>query len=70
MSESAEIAVLVAQALLRIPEPEARLVEEFHYDRRKVSQLAASYGVSERAIEGRLRRARERLRKEIELALS
>jgi len=69
VSESAEIASLVARALLRIPEPEARLIEAFHYDRYKVAQLAVSYGVSERAIEGRLRRARERLRHEIELTL-
>jgi RNA polymerase sigma-70 factor (ECF subfamily) len=69
VSESADIAALVARALERIPEAEARLVEAFHYDRYNVAQLATSYGVSERAIEGRLRRARARLRREIELTL-
>jgi DNA-directed RNA polymerase specialized sigma24 family protein len=54
---------------MRIPQAEARLLESFHYDRFKMSQLAEAYGVSERAIEGRLRRARERLRKELELTL-
>ena len=69
LSESGVIAALVNDALLRIPQAEARLLESFHYDRFKMSQLAEAYGVSERAIEGRLRRARERLRKELETTL-
>ncbi|HTI64831.1 MAG TPA: sigma-70 family RNA polymerase sigma factor [Gemmatimonadaceae bacterium] len=69
VSESAEAASLVSQALLRIPQNEAKLLETFHYDRLKMSQLAALYGISERAVEGRLRRARERLRREVEIAL-
>ena len=54
---------------MRIPRAQARLLESFHFERFKVSQLATSYGISERAIEGRLRRARERLRHEIEITL-
>lgn len=69
VSESAEVASLVTQALGRIPEAEAKLLETFHYDRMKMSQLAELYGISERAVEGRLRRARERLRHELEIAL-
>jgi RNA polymerase sigma-70 factor (ECF subfamily) len=69
VAESAEVASLVTQALDRIPEAEAKLLETFHYDRMKMSQLAALYGISERAVEGRLRRARERLRRELEVAL-
>src|ERR1041385_5526145 len=61
VSESAEAASLVTQALGRIPEAEAKLLETFHYDRMKMSQLAELYGVSERAIQGRLGRARERV---------
>ena len=68
-TESAEVASLVTQALDRIPQAEAKLLETFHYDRMKMSQLAALYGISERAVEGRLRRARERLRRELEIAL-
>jgi len=44
-------------------------LETFHYDRLKMSQLAEIHGISERAVEGRLRRARERLRRELESAL-
>jgi len=69
VSESAEIASIVSQALLRLPQREARLLEAFHYDRCKMSQLAEAYGISERAVEGRLRRARERLRRELEITL-
>ena len=63
--DSAEIASLVNGALARIPPHEARLLEAFHFERCRVVQLATLYGISERAIEGRLRRARERLRHEL-----
>lgn len=69
VNESAEIASVVSHALLRLPEAEARLLESFHYDRFKMSQLAEAYGISERAVEGRLRRALERLRRELEITL-
>jgi RNA polymerase sigma factor (sigma-70 family) len=69
VSDSAEVASIVSQALARIPQAEARLLETFHYDRLKMSQLAELYGISERAVEGRLRRARERLRRELEITL-
>ena len=69
VSDSAEVASLVSHALTRIPPAEAQLLETFHYDRLKMSQLAEAYGISERAVEGRLRRARERLRREIEITL-
>jgi RNA polymerase sigma-70 factor (ECF subfamily) len=67
ISDSEEIAARVNRALERLPPNEARLLEAFHYERRRVAQLALAYGISERAVEGRLRRARERLRDELEL---
>jgi RNA polymerase sigma-70 factor (ECF subfamily) len=69
VADSAEIATVVNQALAKLPKEEARLLESFHYDRCRTAQLAESYGVSERAIEGRLRRARQRLRRELEITL-
>jgi RNA polymerase sigma-70 factor (ECF subfamily) len=69
MNDSAEIAALVRQALGRIPPAEAKLLETFHFDGLKMSQIAEGAGLSERAIEGRLRRARERLRRELETTL-
>jgi RNA polymerase sigma-70 factor, ECF subfamily len=69
IDDSAEITSLVTNALLRIPKQEAALLESFHFEKRKVAELAVSYGTTERAIEGRLRRARERLRNELTITL-
>jgi RNA polymerase sigma-70 factor (ECF subfamily) len=69
VAESAEVAAAVTRALAKIPSAEAELLEAFHFERRKVAQIAESKGVSERAIEGRLRRARERLRRELEITM-
>jgi RNA polymerase sigma-70 factor (ECF subfamily) len=69
LGDSRELAAVVTRALSRIPKPEAQLLEAFHFERSRVAQLAERYGISERAIEGRLRRARERLRRELELTL-
>jgi RNA polymerase sigma-70 factor (ECF subfamily) len=68
IGESAAIAALVNQALARLPTSEAQLLEEFHFERHRVRHLAERHGISERAVEGRLRRARERLRHELEVA--
>jgi RNA polymerase sigma-70 factor (ECF subfamily) len=69
VSDSTAIVSALTNALARLPKAEAALLESFHFERNKMSQLATSYGVSERAIEGRLRRARERLRRELEITL-
>jgi DNA-directed RNA polymerase specialized sigma24 family protein len=46
------------------------LLKAFHYDERAVAEIASSAGLSERAVEGRLRRARQNLRREIEAELT
>src|ERR1043166_1197500 len=69
VDDSTEIASVVSHALTLLPQGEARLLEEFHYDHYKVAQLAERYGISERAVEGRLRRARERLRRTLIVTL-
>jgi RNA polymerase sigma-70 factor (ECF subfamily) len=68
-SESAEIAAVVNHALERLPGRQSRLLEAFHFERNSVEQIARAFGLSERAVEGRLRRARIKLRKELEAAL-
>jgi RNA polymerase sigma-70 factor (ECF subfamily) len=65
-SDSAEVAAVVSQALARLPARQSQLLEAFHFDRCRSSQIAESLGISERAVEGRLRRARECLRRELE----
>jgi RNA polymerase sigma-70 factor (ECF subfamily) len=69
VTESVAAASAVNDALSRIPQAEAQLLEAFHFDRFSMSELASSHGISERAIEGRLRRARERLRQELVVTL-
>ncbi|MEP6730633.1 MAG: sigma-70 family RNA polymerase sigma factor [bacterium] len=57
---------LVERAIARLPFRQMRLIEEFHFERRPVAEIANTLGLSERAVEGRLRRARQSLRHEIE----
>jgi|SRR5215204_1563628 len=65
-ADSESIQSAVTGALTRIPAEQACLIEAFHFDDRAMSQIAKSAGLSERAVEGRLRRARQRLRRELE----
>jgi RNA polymerase sigma-70 factor, ECF subfamily len=57
---------LVERALDRLPTVQMRLLEAFHFERRPVSDIATSLGLTERAVEGRLRRARINLKRQIE----
>ena len=57
---------LVERALGRLPIPQFRLLEAFHFKRQRVSEIAEAQGISDRAVEGRLRRARQQLRHQIE----
>lgn len=67
--DSAAATTVVNQALARMPRRQSRLLEFFHFDHRRVADIAASLGLSERAVEGRLRRARQNLRRQVELVL-
>lgn len=68
-ADSSEIAAVVCHALARLPDGQAQLLEAFHFEDRGVSQIAERFGLSERAVEGRLRRARQRLRRELEAVM-
>lgn len=61
-AERRDVRSMVQYALERLPAAQAQLIERFHFERRPVAEIAATSGLSERAIEGRLRRARARLR--------
>lgn len=67
--ESTQLSAVVCHALARIPSAQAQLLEAFHFEDRRMSQIAATLGLSERAVEGRLRRARQSLRRELESIL-
>ena len=66
MHEQGERRSLVTRALDRLPRMQRRLLEAFHYDERPVADIAREHELSERAVEGRLRRARQNLRREVD----
>ena len=59
---AAQAAASLQHGLSRLGERDARLVEAFHLDGRSTRELADEQQTTERAIEGRLRRARNKLK--------
>lgn len=64
-----DAAALVSWGLARMRPGQVELLEAFHFEGRSVAEIAAERGLSERAVEGRLRRARARLRKKLNRVL-
>ena len=62
-SDGTEAAALICWGLARLSARHARVLEAFYIDGREVRSVATDLGVGERAIEGRLRRARLALKK-------
>jgi RNA polymerase sigma-70 factor (ECF subfamily) len=56
---------LLAWALGRLPRAQAELIAEHHLDGRSLAEMAAARGLGERAVEGRLRRARQALERRL-----
>lgn len=65
-TKSSDIARTIQWGLARLPQRQARLLEAFHFDERSTASIAKDLRLSERAVEGRLRRARLKLRRLIE----
>ncbi len=61
-----EEAALLGRGLSLLSESQAHLLEAFHFEGKRVRELAQEMGISERAVEGRLRRARAALRRALE----
>ena len=62
-AQTPRAAALLSWGLARLRDGQARLLEAHHLEGREVRAIAAELGLSERAVEGRLRRARESLRR-------
>ncbi len=62
-SGGSEAAALVCWGLARLNARDAGVLEAFHIDGRPIRSIAATFGDSEKAIEGRLRPARLALKK-------
>ena len=65
-AEDPEAAAAVNWALSRLRRAHADLLEELYFAGRSVREIAQARGLSERAVEGRLRRARQKLKKKLE----
>lgn len=63
--QSPETAAVLHLALDRLRPRQARLIEAFHFDGKAIAEIANELGISEKAAEGRMRRAREALRAQL-----
>ena len=59
-------ASVINWGLARLRRAHAELLEDFYFNGKSVRDMARERSLSERAVEGRLRRAREKLKKRIE----
>ena len=65
-ADDPDAASIINWGLARLRRSQAELLEDFYFSGKSLREMAQERSVSERAIEGRLRRAREKLRKKIE----
>jgi RNA polymerase sigma-70 factor (ECF subfamily) len=62
-------ASIINWGLARLRRAQAELLEDFYFAGKSVRDMARERSLSERAVEGRLRRARQKLKKKIERTL-
>ena len=66
---SPDTAAVVGWGLARLRRAHADVLEAFYFEGKSVSEIAAARSLSARAVEGRLRRARARLKKKLDRIL-
>lgn len=67
--DSPDVAAVVGWGMARLRRSQAEILEAFYFEGQNVSEIAAARSLSERAVEGRLRRARAKLRKKLDRIL-
>lgn len=67
--ETPDSVALVSWGLARLRRSQAELLEAFYFDGCSTAEIAATRGLSTRAVEGRLRRARNKLRRKLNRVL-
>jgi RNA polymerase sigma-70 factor (ECF subfamily) len=65
-TDAPEAATVVGWGMARLRRAHADVLEAFYFEGKSVREIAAAQSTSERAVEGRLRRARAKLRKQID----
>jgi RNA polymerase sigma-70 factor (ECF subfamily) len=68
-AESPGTASVINWGLTRLRRPQRELLDDFYFEGKSVREIARARRLSERAVEGRLRRAREKLKRKIERML-
>lgn len=64
-AKSPEMAAMLHLAIEKLRPRQAWLIEAFHFDGKALAEIAGELGISERAAEGRIRRAREALKAQL-----
>ena len=64
-----EAAAVIGWGMARLRRSHADVLEDFYFEGKSVQEIAAQRSLSERAVEGRLRRARIKLRKKLDWLL-
>jgi RNA polymerase sigma-70 factor (ECF subfamily) len=67
--DSPAAAAAVGWGMARLRRSHAEILEDFYFEGKSVCEIAADRSLSERAVEGRLRRARAKLRKKLDRIL-
>ena len=65
-TETPDAAAIVGWGLARLRRSHAEILEAFYFDDKPLRDIALERSLSERAVEGRLRRARAKLRKQLQ----
>ena len=65
-TDGPDTATIVGWGMARLRRAHADVLEQFYFDGKSVREIAAAQSTSERAIEGRLRRARAKLKKHLD----
>jgi len=67
--ETPDVAAVVGWGMARLRRGHAEILEAFYFEGKAVREIAQERSMSERAVEGRLRRARSKLKKHLERAI-
>jgi len=68
--EATDTAIAVSWGLSRLRRSQAELLESMYFEGKNVREIATDLGTAERAVEGRLRRARNKLKRQLEPLVS
>ena len=65
-----ETAAVIGWGMAQLRRTHSDILEAFYFDEKSVREIADERSISERAVEGRLHRAREKLKKQLKKRLS